>query len=114
MKIITAVFNGKRITRKAFSDFQAWIIINTLSREGCTDIAMREEEQMQIKSRIMEQLQEARFPVTDLRQGAERDSSQQTDDVVLYERAVEIVEQSIISEVVVKGGDAYAQGKTYL
>lgn len=44
MYIITANYKGNWITRKAFSDFQAWVIINQLSRDGCTDIGMREEE----------------------------------------------------------------------
>ena len=41
--IITAIHQGKRITRTAYSDFQAYTIINQLRREGCTDIGMREE-----------------------------------------------------------------------
>lgn len=41
--IITATYQSKRITRKAYSDFQAFTIINQLRREGCTDIGMREE-----------------------------------------------------------------------
>ena len=41
--IITAAYQSKRITRKAYSDFQAYTIINQLRREGCTDIGMREE-----------------------------------------------------------------------
>ncbi len=40
--IITATHNGRKIRRIAFSDKQAWIIINQLSKEGCTDIGMRE------------------------------------------------------------------------
>lgn len=43
MYIITAMYQGRRITRKAFSGFQAFTIINQLVREGCTDIGMREE-----------------------------------------------------------------------
>lgn len=42
--IITAKYKGRKITRTAYSDFQAWGIINQLSHEGCTDIGMREEE----------------------------------------------------------------------
>lgn len=42
--IITANYNGKRIERIAYSDFQAWVAINTLAREGATDITMREKE----------------------------------------------------------------------
>ncbi len=42
MYIITAAYQGRRVKRTAFSDFQAWVIINTLTREGCTGIAMRE------------------------------------------------------------------------
>lgn len=44
MYIITATYKERRVKRKAFSDFQAWVIINTLTREGCTDIGMREAE----------------------------------------------------------------------
>lgn len=44
MYIITAIYQGSRITRKAFSDLQAFTIINQLSREGCTDIGMRRED----------------------------------------------------------------------
>jgi len=40
VKIITARYNGRLVTRKAFSDFQAWCIINTLVADGCTDIGM--------------------------------------------------------------------------
>lgn len=43
MIIITATYQGKRIKRTAFSDFQAFTIINMLAREGATDIGMREE-----------------------------------------------------------------------
>ena len=45
MIIITATYQGKRIKRTAFSDFQAFTIINMLAREGATDIGMREEAQ---------------------------------------------------------------------
>lgn len=41
--IITALHNGRKVERKAYSDFQAFTIINTLHREGCTDIGMCEE-----------------------------------------------------------------------
>lgn len=41
--IITATCQSKRITRTAYSDFQAFTIINQLRREGCTEIGMREE-----------------------------------------------------------------------
>lgn len=44
MKIITATYKGRAITRKAFSDYQAFIIINMLAREGATEIGMRECE----------------------------------------------------------------------
>lgn len=44
MYIITAMYQGSRITRKAFSDLQAFTIINQLSHEGCTEIGMREED----------------------------------------------------------------------
>ena len=43
MYIITAKHKGNKITRKAFSDTQAFVIINQLSREGCTEIGMKEE-----------------------------------------------------------------------
>ena len=42
--IITAIHQNKKITRTAYSDFQAYTIINQLRREGCTDIGMREEQ----------------------------------------------------------------------
>ena len=41
--IITAIHQNKKITRTAYSDFQAYTIINQLRREGCTEIGMREE-----------------------------------------------------------------------
>lgn len=41
--IITAIYQNKKITRTAYSDFQAYTIINQLRREGCTEIGMREE-----------------------------------------------------------------------
>ena len=44
MYIITATYRGRKITRTAFGDFQAFTIINQLAREGCVDIGMREEE----------------------------------------------------------------------
>ena len=44
MYIITAKHKGNKITRKAFSDTQAFVIINQLSREGCTEIEMKEEK----------------------------------------------------------------------
>lgn len=42
MYTITAKHKGNKITRKAFSDTQA-LIINQLSREGYTEIGMKEE-----------------------------------------------------------------------
>ncbi len=42
--IITGKCNGRIVKRVAYSDFQAWVAINTLAREGATDITMREEE----------------------------------------------------------------------
>ena len=44
MYLLTATYKGQRITRKAFGDFQAFTIINQLSRDGCTDIGMRKEK----------------------------------------------------------------------
>ena len=41
--IITATYKGSRITRTAHSPKQAYIIINQLARDGCTDMGMREE-----------------------------------------------------------------------
>ena len=41
--IITANYRGRKIERRAYSDFQAFTIINTLNRDGCVDIGMREE-----------------------------------------------------------------------
>lgn len=43
MYIITATYRGRKITRTAFGDFQAFTIINQLAREGCVDIGMRKE-----------------------------------------------------------------------
>ena len=43
MYIITARHKGNKITRKAFSDTKAFAITNQLSREGCTEIGMKEE-----------------------------------------------------------------------
>lgn len=47
MIIITANYKGKRIMRKAFSDFQAFTIISRLAAEGCTNIGMREKKECQ-------------------------------------------------------------------
>lgn len=44
MYIITAIYQEKRIIRRACSDQQAFTIINQLYRDGCTDVGMREEE----------------------------------------------------------------------
>lgn len=44
MIIITATYNGRKITRTACSNFQAFTIINLLAREGAVDIGMRREE----------------------------------------------------------------------
>ena len=44
MFIITATYKGKKITRKAYSDLQAFLIINVLARDGAVDIGMRKEE----------------------------------------------------------------------
>lgn len=41
--IITGTYKGERITRVAYSDLQAFIINNTLAREGVTNLGMREE-----------------------------------------------------------------------
>lgn len=45
MYIITAMHKGRKITRTAFGDFQAFTIINQLAREGCVDIGMRKEDE---------------------------------------------------------------------
>lgn len=45
MYIITATYRGRKITRTAFGDFQAFTIINQLAREGCVDIGMRKEDE---------------------------------------------------------------------
>lgn len=44
MKIyrITAKHNDELIIRTAYGDKQAWIIVNQLYRDGCTDAGMRE------------------------------------------------------------------------
>lgn len=43
MYIITATYRGRKITRTAYGDFQAFMIINQLARDGCVNIGMREE-----------------------------------------------------------------------
>ena len=43
MIIITAIYNDRKITRIAYSDFQAFTIINMLARQGAVDIGMRKE-----------------------------------------------------------------------
>lgn len=43
MYVITAMYNGRKITRSAFGDFQAFTIINQLARDGCIDIGLRKE-----------------------------------------------------------------------
>ena len=43
--IITADYQGKKITRRAYSDLQAFTIVNQLYRDGCTGVGMREEEE---------------------------------------------------------------------
>ncbi|HJC43386.1 MAG TPA: hypothetical protein H9756_06860 [Candidatus Mediterraneibacter gallistercoris] len=45
MYIITAMYNGRKITRTAFGDFPAFTIINQMAREGCVDIGMRKEDE---------------------------------------------------------------------
>lgn len=41
---ITAKYNSKKIIRTAYSDFQAWVIVNQLYRDGCVDVGMEELE----------------------------------------------------------------------
>ena len=43
MIIITEIYNDRKITRTAYSDFQAFTIINMLARQGAVDIGMRKE-----------------------------------------------------------------------
>ena len=43
--IITANYKGRRIRRTVYGEYQAWCTVNTLRREGCTDIGMREEDE---------------------------------------------------------------------
>lgn len=50
MYVITADYRGMQIRRAAFSDFQAWTIINALAADGCTNIGMREEDAAEWKS----------------------------------------------------------------
>ena len=45
MYIITATYRGRKITRTAFGDFQAFTIVNQLARDGCVDIGMRKEDE---------------------------------------------------------------------
>lgn len=44
MYTITAIYRGKRIIRRAYSDLQAFTIVNKLYRDGCTDVGMRKED----------------------------------------------------------------------
>lgn len=44
MYTITAIYQGKRIIRRAYSDLQAFTIVNKLYRDGCTDVGMRKED----------------------------------------------------------------------
>lgn len=46
--IITADYKSRKIKRTAFSDLQAFTIINTLARDGCSDIGMREEQDKEV------------------------------------------------------------------
>lgn len=43
--------------------------------------------------KILERLEEAKFPITDLKRGVVVNGIQQTDDAVLYARAIEIVQE---------------------
>ncbi len=43
MIIITATYKGQKIKRIAYSELKAFMIINTLAREGAINIGMREE-----------------------------------------------------------------------
>lgn len=45
MYIITAIYKGERITRKAYSDLQVFTIVNQLYRDGCKEVGMREEKE---------------------------------------------------------------------
>ena len=42
---ITAKYNGVRITRTAYSEFQVWVIVNQLYRDGCTEVGMEEKNE---------------------------------------------------------------------
>lgn len=42
--------------------------------------------------KVVEQINEARFPITDLKQDVKMNGVQQTDDAVLYNRVIEIME----------------------
>ena len=44
--------------------------------------------------KILTDLEKAKFPITDLKQGIMINGSQQTDDAVLYSRAVDIVREN--------------------
>ncbi len=48
--------------------------------------------------KVMEELKEARFPITDLKQGVKINGMQQTDDAVLYSKAQEIVKAGEVNE----------------
>lgn len=51
-----------------------------------------------LEKRIIEELNKARFPITDLKQGVIVNGIQQTDDAVLYDRAIEIVREEFKEE----------------
>lgn len=44
------------------------------------------------KNEVIKEMKEAKFPIIDLKMGVKINGIQQTDDAVLYERALEILE----------------------
>lgn len=48
--------------------------------------------------KVVEQLEESKFPITDLKQGVKVNGVQQTDDAVLHSRAVGIIKAGGVDE----------------
>lgn len=46
---IKADQNGQTVRRVAYGDLQAWLIVNQLSRDGCTSICMTEREDSAVR-----------------------------------------------------------------
>lgn len=80
-------------------------IINAENADGnYKDYAMHLISELDIQptafdvEKVVEQLGEAKFPITDLKQGVKINGIQQTDDAVLYNKAVKIVKAGGVNE----------------